>query len=113
MPVGLGSGKTTPLSPLTPLGPTSKSGPHVPFSALVSPPTTSDSTTNPTAQSYLPPSLGHTPPPLPNPPPQKQTRPASPGDSTTSDPDGIRTRVAALKGPCPRPLDDGANFSSR
>src|SRR5262245_47214999 len=25
-----------------------------------------------------------------------------------SDPDGIRTRVAALKGPCPRPLDDGA-----
>src|SRR5262249_37060594 len=26
----------------------------------------------------------------------------------TTDPDGIRTRVAALKGPCPRPLDDGA-----
>src|SRR5688572_4549715 len=26
----------------------------------------------------------------------------------SSDPDGIRTRVAALKGPCPRPLDDGA-----
>ena len=25
------------------------------------------------------------------------------------DPDGIRTRVAALKGPCPRPLDDGAD----
>src|SRR3954468_13308336 len=25
-----------------------------------------------------------------------------------NDPDGIRTRVAALKGPCPRPLDDGA-----
>ena len=25
-----------------------------------------------------------------------------------ADPDGIRTRVAALKGPCPRPLDDGA-----
>src|SRR5437870_12622965 len=24
------------------------------------------------------------------------------------DPDGIRTRVAALKGPCPGPLDDGA-----
>ena len=24
------------------------------------------------------------------------------------DPDGIRTRVAALKGPCPRPLDDRA-----
>src|SRR2546430_9581007 len=28
----------------------------------------------------------------------------------TNDPDGIRTRVAALKGPCPRPLDDGANL---
>src|SRR5687767_2131210 len=27
---------------------------------------------------------------------------------TRDDPDGIRTRVAALKGPCPRPLDDGA-----
>src|SRR5947207_10307948 len=27
------------------------------------------------------------------------------------DPDGIRTRVAALKGPCPRPLDDGAGQS--
>src|SRR5262245_44091921 len=27
------------------------------------------------------------------------------------DPDGIRTRVAALKGPCPRPLDDGASAS--
>src|SRR5665213_3455756 len=27
------------------------------------------------------------------------------------DPNGIRTRVAALKGPCPRPLDDGAGFS--
>ena len=27
---------------------------------------------------------------------------------TNGDPDGIRTRVAALKGPCPRPLDDGA-----
>src|SRR5205814_2415751 len=26
----------------------------------------------------------------------------------STDPDGIRTRVAALKGPCPRPLDDGA-----
>jgi hypothetical protein len=25
------------------------------------------------------------------------------------DPDGIRTRVAALKGLCPGPLDDGAN----
>ena len=25
-----------------------------------------------------------------------------------NDPDGIRTRVAALKGPCPRPLDDRA-----
>lgn len=29
-----------------------------------------------------------------------------------SDPDGIRTRVAALKGPCPRPLDDGAAINS-
>src|SRR5579859_7013094 len=29
-----------------------------------------------------------------------------------SDPDGIRTRVAALKGPCPRPLDDGAKRSA-
>ncbi len=28
------------------------------------------------------------------------------------DPDGIRTRVAALKGPCPRPLDDGASRSN-
>src|SRR4051812_13456455 len=26
----------------------------------------------------------------------------------SSDPDGIRTRVAAVKGPCPGPLDDGA-----
>jgi hypothetical protein len=26
----------------------------------------------------------------------------------TSDPDGIRTRVAGVKGQCPRPLDDGA-----
>ena len=25
-----------------------------------------------------------------------------------SDPDGIRTRVAGVKGQCPRPLDDGA-----
>src|SRR5947209_4301898 len=25
-----------------------------------------------------------------------------------SDPDGIRTRVASVKGMCPRPLDDGA-----
>jgi hypothetical protein len=29
-------------------------------------------------------------------------------DARAHDPDGIRTRVAALKGPCPRPLDDGA-----
>jgi hypothetical protein len=28
--------------------------------------------------------------------------------NNSDDPDGIRTRVAALKGPCPRPLDDGA-----
>jgi hypothetical protein len=25
-----------------------------------------------------------------------------------NDPDGIRTRVAGVKGQCPRPLDDGA-----
>jgi hypothetical protein len=30
--------------------------------------------------------------------------------SMRNDPDGIRTRVAALKGPCPRPLDDGAKM---
>src|SRR5262245_7607892 len=29
-----------------------------------------------------------------------------------NDPNGIRTRVAALKGPCPRPLDDGAGNPS-
>ena len=29
-------------------------------------------------------------------------------DFKRDDPDGIRTRVAAVKGPCPRPLDDGA-----
>ena len=28
--------------------------------------------------------------------------------SYQSDPDGIRTRVAGVKGLCPRPLDDGA-----
>jgi hypothetical protein len=28
--------------------------------------------------------------------------------SNPSDPDGIRTRVAGVKGQCPRPLDDGA-----
>ena len=28
-----------------------------------------------------------------------------------NDPDGIRTRVAALKGPCPRPLDDRAGVA--
>ena len=27
------------------------------------------------------------------------------------DPNGIRTRVIAVKGQCPRPLDDGANNS--
>ena len=31
-----------------------------------------------------------------------------PGAEYRDDPDGIRTRVAALKGPCPRPLDDRA-----
>ena len=35
----------------------------------------------------------------------------TPGSDT--DPDGIRTRVAALKGPCPRPLDDGATPRGR
>ncbi len=35
-----------------------------------------------------------------------------------SDPDGSRTRVTAVKGRCPRPLDDGAmvlriNFDSQ
>ena len=30
------------------------------------------------------------------------------GAARSYDPDGIRTRVAALKGPCPRPLDDRA-----
>src|SRR6266404_6140386 len=29
------------------------------------------------------------------------------------DPDGIRTRVAAVKGPCPGPLDDGAKRRCR
>jgi hypothetical protein len=33
------------------------------------------------------------------------------GASSVTDPDGIRTRVAALKGPCPRPLDDGAGHA--
>ncbi len=28
-----------------------------------------------------------------------------------NDPDGTRTRVAAVKGRCPRPLDDGASYS--
>jgi hypothetical protein len=30
-------------------------------------------------------------------------------ESVPSDPDGSRTRVTAVKGRCPRPLDDGAN----
>ena len=29
-----------------------------------------------------------------------------------NDPDGIRTRVAGVKGLCPRPLDDGADFET-
>jgi len=29
----------------------------------------------------------------------------------TNDPDGIRTRVAAVKGLCPRPLDDRATLA--
>jgi hypothetical protein len=32
----------------------------------------------------------------------------SPPDGIPSDPDGSRTRVTAVKGRCPRPLDDGA-----
>ena len=30
-----------------------------------------------------------------------------------SDPYGTRTRVAAVKGPCPRPLDEGASTLSK
>ena len=33
--------------------------------------------------------------------------PADPGRFTESTPNGIRTRAAAVKGRCPRPLDDG------
>ena len=29
----------------------------------------------------------------------------------TGGPNGIRTRVLALRGPCPRPLDDGAGHT--
>ncbi len=35
------------------------------------------------------------------------------GAMTPSDPSGIRTRVAAVKGPCPGPLDDGASYVRR
>ena len=31
-------------------------------------------------------------------------------DARINDPDGSRTRVTAVKGQCPRPLDDGAAF---
>ena len=34
-------------------------------------------------------------------------------DSTAGGPNGIRTRVSALRGPCPRPLDDGATSVRR
>ena len=33
-------------------------------------------------------------------------------DTLMSDPDGSRTRVTAVKGQCPRPLDDGAAMSA-
>ena len=32
-----------------------------------------------------------------------------PSETLPSDPDGSRTRVTAVKGRCPRPLDDGAS----
>ena len=34
------------------------------------------------------------------------------GEGKECDPDGIRTRVAGVKGLCPRPLDDGAKQDS-
>ena len=34
------------------------------------------------------------------------------GDGYPYDPDGSRTRVTAVKGQCPRPLDDGAAMSA-
>ncbi len=34
-----------------------------------------------------------------------------PIDGDANDPDGSRTRVTAVKGRCPRPLDDGAGHS--
>ena len=50
----------------------------------------------------------------------KQNRPDGPGDSSRrmtlwqqTDPEGIRTPVAAVKGRCPGPLDDGAVDSGR
>ena len=44
---------------------------------------------------------------------RKKNRPdKNPGDSFCSDPDGIRTHVAAVKGRCPGPLDDGACCSA-
>ncbi len=36
-----------------------------------------------------------------------------PGATAHSDPKGIRTPVTAVKGRCPRPLDDGAIFAFR
>ena len=43
---------------------------------------------------------------------------ASPSDQrrtrrTLGDPYGIRTRVAAVKGRCPRPLDEGVSLEAR
>src|SRR5580700_12067080 len=36
-----------------------------------------------------------------------------PGSRSSGTPNGIRTRVAAVKGRCPRPLDDGGRSGSR
>ncbi len=38
----------------------------------------------------------------------RRIAPGSPASPRRDDPTGIRTLVTALKGPCPRPLDDGA-----
>ena len=40
--------------------------------------------------------------------PLDQKKVARLDDNKSIDPDGIRTRVAGVKGQCPRPLDDGA-----
>lgn len=41
----------------------------------------------------------------------KKPRPVRVEAFLEDDPSGIRTRVAAVKGPCPGPLDDGAKVS--